>query len=39
MKGWKETLEELRRNRTPVMLVCVDSIVGSTPREAGAKCW
>lgn len=35
--SWARLLERLRRERTPVMLVSVDSIVGSTPREAGAK--
>lgn len=34
---WQQTIERLRRERTPVMLVSVDSIIGSTPREPGAK--
>jgi xanthine dehydrogenase accessory factor len=37
MTGWQDTVAELRRNKTPAVLVSVDSIVGSTPREAGAK--
>ncbi|MDH3629478.1 MAG: xanthine dehydrogenase accessory protein XdhC [Gammaproteobacteria bacterium] len=37
MTLWQETVAELRRNKTPAVLVSVDSIVGSTPREAGAK--
>ena len=37
MNDWNRLLDELRRERTPVMLVSVDSIVGSTPREPGAK--
>ncbi len=37
MSDWNRMLEELRREREPVMLVSVDSIVGSTPREPGAK--
>ena len=37
MSDWSQVLSRLRRERTPVMLVSVDSIVGSTPREAGAK--
>ncbi len=37
MSAWRQTLERLRRERIPAMLVSVDSIVGSTPREPGAK--
>ena len=37
MSAWRQTLESLRREQTPVMLVSVDSIVGSTPREPGAR--
>ena len=37
MTGWQDAVAELRRNKTPAVLVSVDSIVGSTPREAGAK--
>jgi xanthine dehydrogenase accessory factor len=37
MTGWQDTVAELRGNKTPAVLVSVDSIVGSTPREAGAK--
>jgi xanthine dehydrogenase accessory factor len=37
MTGWQDAVAELRHNKTPAVLVSVDSIVGSTPREAGAK--
>ena len=37
MTGWQNAVAELRRNKCPAVLVSVDSIVGSTPREAGAK--
>ncbi len=37
MSTWQETVERLRDSAEPVVLVSVDSIVGSTPREAGAK--
>jgi xanthine dehydrogenase accessory factor len=37
MSEWKQIIERLRGEQTPVMLVSVDSIVGSTPREAGAR--
>lgn len=37
MSSWRQTIERLRRAQIPVMLVSVDSIVGSTPREPGAK--
>jgi xanthine dehydrogenase accessory factor len=37
VSDWPQTLAALRRERTPAMLVSVDSIVGSTPREAGAR--
>jgi len=37
MNDWQERVAELRRNQTPAVLVSVDSIVGSTPREPGAK--
>ena len=37
MNDWQKTVTELRANETPAVLVSVDSIVGSTPREAGAK--
>ena len=37
MSDWSQTLASLRDAKTPVMLVSVDSIVGSTPREPGAK--
>ena len=35
--SWQHTVAELQDNRTPAVLVSVDSIVGSTPREPGAK--
>ena len=37
MTDWQDSVAELRQNRTRAVLVSVDSIVGSTPREAGAK--
>jgi xanthine dehydrogenase accessory factor len=37
MSDWSQILASLRDAKTPVMLVSVDSIVGSTPREPGAK--
>jgi xanthine dehydrogenase accessory factor len=37
MSVWQHRIAELRRDKTPAVLVSVDSIVGSTPREAGAK--
>jgi xanthine dehydrogenase accessory factor len=37
MSEWKQIIERLRGEQAPVMLVSVDSIVGSTPREAGAR--
>jgi len=37
MSDWQDRVAELRRNKTPAVLVSVDSIVGSTPREPGAK--
>ncbi len=37
MTDWQLTLERLQREGLPAMLVSVDSIVGSTPREPGAK--
>ena len=37
MSEWRRIIETLRREATPVILVSVDSIVGSTPREAGAR--
>ena len=37
MSPWQAIVERLRREQTPVILVSVDSIVGSTPREPGAK--
>ncbi len=37
MSSWQQAIETLRRDGTPVILVSVNSIVGSTPREAGAR--
>lgn len=37
MSDWQDRVAELRREQTPAVLVTVDSIVGSTPREPGAK--
>ncbi|MCP4335048.1 MAG: xanthine dehydrogenase accessory protein XdhC [Gammaproteobacteria bacterium] len=37
MSSWTDIVAELRRDCTPAVLVSVDSIVGSTPREAGAR--
>jgi xanthine dehydrogenase accessory factor len=37
MIAWRDAVDALRRERTPAVLVSVDSIVGSTPREAGAR--
>jgi len=37
MSDWQDRVAELRRKQTPAVLVSVDSIVGSTPREPGAK--
>lgn len=37
MSAWREAVATLRRQQTPAVLVSVDSIVGSTPREAGAR--
>ena len=37
MSEWAEIVARLRCEQTPAVLVSVDSIVGSTPREPGAK--
>lgn len=37
MSRWRDTIVDLQRTNTPAILVSVDSIVGSTPREPGAK--
>lgn len=37
MSSWQDTIDALRGDGNPVVLVTVDSIVGSTPREPGAK--
>jgi xanthine dehydrogenase accessory factor len=37
MSDWQQAVSELRRQQTPAVLVSVDSIVGSTPREPGAR--
>jgi len=37
MSAWQDIVADLERDGTPAVLVSVDSIVGSTPREAGAR--
>jgi len=37
MSDWQQTVATLRELQTPAVLVSVDSIVGSTPREPGAR--
>jgi len=37
MSRWQDTIDDLQRANTPAILVSVDSIVGSTPREPGTK--
>ena len=37
MSRWTEIVARIREQRVPAVLVSVDSIVGSTPREPGAK--
>jgi xanthine dehydrogenase accessory factor len=37
MSRWLTSLREIRRNNVPAIMVSVDSIIGSTPREPGAK--
>jgi len=37
MSDWQQTIAALRQQQTPAVLVSVDSIVGSTPREPGAR--
>ena len=37
MSDWQQTVAALRQQQTPAVLVSVDSIVGSTPREPGAR--
>ena len=37
MNAWQQAVTALREQRTPAVLVSVDSIVGSTPREPGAR--
>ena len=37
MSDWQQAVEKLCRQQTPAVLVSVDSIVGSTPREPGAR--
>ena len=37
MSAWQDTVESLRTTAEPVVLVSIDSIVGSTPREPGAR--
>ena len=37
MNDWQQAVYRLRQTQMPAVLVTVDSIVGSTPREAGAR--
>ena len=37
MSDWQRAVTMLRQTRLPAVLVSVDSIVGSTPRESGAR--
>jgi len=37
MSDWQQAVSMLRQTQLPAVLVTVDSIVGSTPREAGAR--
>jgi xanthine dehydrogenase accessory factor len=37
MSAWQQAVTALREQQTPAVLVSVDSIVGSTPREPGAR--
>ena len=37
MSQWTQQVNELQRSRQAAILVSVDSIVGSTPREPGAR--
>jgi xanthine dehydrogenase accessory factor len=37
MTDWQQAVASLRQRQTPAVLVSVDSIVGSTPRESGAR--
>lgn len=37
MSSWRQAVATLRQRGIPAVLVSVDSIVGSTPREAGAR--
>ena len=37
ISAWQQVVTELRQQQTPAVLVSVDSIVGSTPREPGAR--
>ena len=37
MSAWRDIVARLQAGNEPVVLVSVDSIVGSTPREPGAK--
>jgi xanthine dehydrogenase accessory factor len=37
MSDWQQAVAALREQQTPAVLVSVDSIVGSTPREPGAR--
>ena len=37
MSSWKQKVDSLRQSQNAAVMVSVDSIVGSTPREPGAK--
>jgi xanthine dehydrogenase accessory factor len=37
MSDWQQAVAKLRQQQIPAVLVSVDSIVGSTPREPGAR--
>ena len=37
MSDWQQAVAKLRQQQTPAVLVSVDSIIGSTPREPGAR--
>ncbi len=37
MSAWQQSVARLRQEQIPAVLVSVDSIVGSTPREPGAR--
>ena len=37
MMNWVQTLRRLQQQQIPSVMVTVDSTIGSTPREPGAK--